>query len=288
VHCLTMALRFLAISPVLAAAVVDIPTKLITANVSMPVMSIGDGGQETGEATAITSAWLSQGGRGIDTALVYGNQQDVGKVIAESGLSREQLFVTTKVPGCTDTDAKVQQCLQELGLDYIDLLLIHFPDPDTLDCSAAWATLEQYHQQGVLKAIGLSNFNRSYLFELNKTMRVVPHMNQIQLNILEHDDDQIAATTELGINVEAYSPLGRAGHSGDIRGNPTIQRVAAAHNVSTYQVAVKWILQSGHLLTFQSSNPKHQASDADVFHFELVDDEMVELNALHSQRDVVV
>merc|ERR1712039_621585 len=101
------------------------------------------------------------------------------------------------------------------------------------------------------------------LDSLKKTMKVTPHMNQIQLNVLEHDNDQIAASLELGINVEAYSPLGRSGQSGDIPGNPTIQKIALAHNVSTYQVAVKWILQSGHTLTFQSSNPAHQASDAD-------------------------
>merc|ERR1711934_688919 len=98
----------------------------------------------------------------------------------------------------------------------------------------------------------------------------------------------IAATSEMGTLVEAYSPLGRSGQSGDIPGNPTIQKIAAAHGVSTYQVAIKWILQSGHVLTFQSSNPDHQESDADVFGFQLTAGEMSELTALHSQRSVVV
>jgi len=280
-----MALRALA-TPLLVAANVDIPTTLIAEGVHMPVISIGDGGQETGSATTITSAWLAQGGRGIDTAYAYGNQADVARVIADSGLSREELFVTTKIPGCADADSYVQKDLKQLGLDYIDLLLIHFPRKG--DCGAAWATLEKYHEQGVLKAIGVSHFERSHLDNLKKTMVVTPHVNQIQLNILTHNDDQIAASKELGIIVQAYSPLGRSGQSGDIPGNTMIQKVAAAHNVSTYQVAIKWILQSGHLLTFQSSNAEHQATDADVFHFELSEDEMATLSALQSQSSVVV
>jgi len=280
--------RVVAAFPLLASSTVDVPTKLIAPDVHMPVISIGDGGQETSEASTITTAWLSQGGRGIDTAYMYGNQKTVGQVIADSGLSREDVFVTTKIPGCKkNADSYVQKDLQQLGLDYIDLMLIHTTGTAAA-CSATWATLEGYHEQGVLKAIGVSNFKRSHLESLNKTLKVVPHVNQIQLNVLLHDDDQIAATLEMGTNVEAYSPLGRSGQSGDIPGNPTIQKIAAAHNVSTYQVAIKWILQSGHMLTFQSSSATHQASDADVFHFEMTDSEMAELNALQAQYGVVV
>merc|ERR1712062_124254 len=100
------------------------------------------------------------------------------------------------------------------------------------------------------------------------------------LNVLVRDDDQVAASQEHGMVVEAYSPLGRSGHTGDIPGNPTIQAIAAAHNVSTYQVALKWILQKGYHLTFQSSNPTHQEADANVFGFELSKTEMAELDAL--------
>lgn len=282
-----MILRALAAAaPLLVSATVDIPTKLIADDVYMPVISIGDGGQETSEASTITSAWLNQGGRGIDTAQVYGTQKTVGEVIANSGIKREDIFVTTKIPGCADAESYVQQDLQELGLDYIDLMLIHFPRKG--DCGEAWATLEDYHARGVLKAIGVSHWERKHFDDLKKTMKVTPHVNQIQLNVLEHDDDQIAASKELGVNVEAYSPLGRSGQSGDIPGNPTIQKIATAHDVSTYQVAIKWVLQSGHVLTFQSSNAEHQASDADVFDFDLTDAEMAELNALQSQHVTIV
>merc|ERR1712190_442358 len=162
-------------------------------------------------------------------------------------------------------------------------MLIHFPKGD---CATAWATMEKYHANGVLKSIGISNFKRTDIDKLKETMKVIPHVNQVQLNVLSHDDDQIEASMELGIHVEAYAPLGEDGRQ-DISGNPTIQAVANSHNVSTYQIALKWILQKGHLLTFQSANPTHQASDADIFKFNLTTDEMKRLDNLQSQSIVV-
>merc|ERR1712048_646176 len=145
------------------------------------------------------------GGRGIDTANDYGNQQDVGKVIANSGIARQEIFVTTKIPSCNETDFYVQKSLRELNVSFIDLMLIHFPSELAGgDCGAAWATLEEYHAQGVLKAIGVSHFNRSDLHTLMQTAKVTPHVNQILLNVLEYDADQIAASTELGVHVEAF------------------------------------------------------------------------------------
>ncbi|CAE7242059.1 ytbE, partial [Symbiodinium necroappetens] len=145
--------------------------------------------------------------------------------------------------------------------------------------SPAWEVLEGYHAKGVLKAIGVSNFNKSALDwavefsaqmgklawlawvweSLMKTAKVKPAVNQIELNVLEYDAEALAYAESLNITVEAYSPVGRSGHSGDISGNKVIQGVAANHNISTYQVALKWIVQHGRLLTFQSSSSAHQA-----------------------------
>merc|ERR1712039_561250 len=121
---------------------------------------------------------------------------------------------------------------------------------------------------------------------MGETVKVIPHVNQVQLNVLSHHDDQIKASMELGIHVEAYAPLGEGGRQ-DISGNPTIQAIAKNHNVSTYQIALKWILQKGHLLTFQSANPAHQESDADVFKCNLTTDEMKRLDNLQSHSIVV-
>lgn len=275
--------------PGVYATSVNIPTQLIAPGVKMPVISIGVGGNEISKATTIASTWLNLGGRGIDTALDYGDQPEVAKVIAKSGLKREELFITSKVPGCynaTSTASSIEQDLKQLATDYIDLVLIHFPVGD--DCASTWATLEDYHKQGKLKAIGVSHFKRSNIEKLMMTAKVTPAVNQVELNVLTHDDDQIASSMEHGIKVEAYCPLGRSGEAGNIPGNQVIQSVGATHNVSTYQVALRWILQHGHTLTFQSSSEVHQASDADVFGFSLSSAEMSKLDALQSTTGILV
>jgi len=281
-----MVQRALALSllPTLSLSVVEIPTKLIADDLHMPVISIGVGGTEKNEAKTIVSSWLSLGGRGIDTAAYYKNSEEVAEAIAESGISREDIFLTSKIPGCDDAEAEIQKLLQQLNTTYLDLLLIHFPSGD---CATAWATMEKYHAQGALKGIGVSNFERSDIDALKTTLKVTPLVNQVKLNVLSYNDDTINASSDTGILMEAYSPLGRGGVD-DIPGNPTIQTVAASHNVSTYQVALKWILQKGYVLTFQSSNPDHQESNANLFGFDLNDGEMQELDSLQMQENVIV
>lgn len=266
---------------------VNVPVKEVSPHVFMPAISIGTGGLESAAAFNITADWLSLGGRGIDTAWIYKDQDIVAKAVGESGVNRKDVFITTKVPGCMNTQSFIEQDLKLLGTDYIDLLLIHFPRPSS-NCGATWAVLEEYHQKGVAKAIGISNFRCEHIEALMKTAKVVPAVNQMEHNILEHDDDTIACATKHGITVEAFSPLGRSGESGNITGNDVIKSVAANHKVSAYQVAIKWILQHGHILTFQSSKKAHQESDADVFGFNLTEAEMSRLDALGKQGLQVV
>jgi len=267
------------IAPFVLVASVNVPTREIAPGVSMPLISIGTGGLESTEAINITKNWLEIGGRGVDTAYVYRNQDVVAKAIADVGLSRQDTFITSKIPGCLLTQHFVELDLQILGTDYIDLMLIHSPTPE-LECEAAWGVLEDYYRKGVLKAIGISNFKCDSIQKLMRIAKVVPAINQIQHNILEHDDDTVACMAENNIILEAYSPLGRSGESGNISGNPVIKSIAYNHNVSTYQIALKWILQNGHLLTFQSSSRDHQETDADVFKFNLTMSEMSMLGKL--------
>jgi len=261
------------------ALAMDIPTKEIAPGVHMPLLSIGTGGLESNTAQQIVTTWLQLGGFGIDTAYDYQNQDSVREAIGRAGVKREDLFITTKIPGCSNAQQRIESDLKQLGTDYIDLLLIHFPR-SLGDCVAAWKTLEDYYNHSKAKAIGVSNFKKSDLQPILKAATVVPHVNQIKLNILENDGDTIAFSTAHNITLEAYSPLGRSGHSGDIAGNTVIQSVAVTHNVSTYQIALKWILQHGHVLTFQSSSEAHQKEDADVFGFTLTREEMSKLDNL--------
>ena len=133
-----------------------------------------------------------------------------------------------------------------------------------------------------MRAIGVSNFRRSDLEALLSTAHVVPAINQVELNVLNLDDDTIAFSCVHNITIEAYSPLGHTGHSGNITANAAVHAAAAAHNVSAYQVALRWILQHGHVLTFQSSSQEHQQQDADLFSFALAAAEMAALDKQHS------
>lgn len=262
--------------PAVVAGTLSIPLRQIAHGVRMPVLSIGTGGLESKEAYTIVQDWLGLGARGVDTAWIYRDQEVVAKAISDLGVPRGEVFITTKIPGCADVKAMVEADLKQLGTDYLDLLLIHFPRMG--DCSQAWTVLEDFHARGVLKAIGVSNFRKSNLEALLKTAKVVPAVNQIEHNVLNHDDETIAFSEANNITIEAYSPLGRSNHSGDIPGNEAIQAIAASHNVSAYQVALKWILQHGHILTFQSTSQQHQQVDADLFGFNLTKEEMSTLD----------
>jgi len=258
---------------------VSIPTMEIASGVHMPILSIGTGGLESKAATTIVLDWLAINGQGVDTAFVYRNQDSVREAIAKAGVPRSKLFITSKIPGCFLAKHFLEADIRQLGLDYIDLLLIHSPRPSS-GCKSTWEVLEEYHAKGVLKAIGVSNFNTRDLTSLLSSAKVVPAVNQIEHNVLHHDDETISFCKAHNITIEAYSPLGRSNHSGDIPGNQEIQAIAAKHKVSTYQVALKWILQHGHILTFQSSSKAHQQVDAALFGFKLSPREMSKLDAL--------
>lgn len=263
----------------LAQRHVRVPTAEVAPDVNMPVLSIGTGGLESRAASEIVSNWLSLGGEGIDTAKIYRDQGVVAKAIRDAGVDRKKLFITSKIPGCLDAKANVEYDLQQLGTDYIDLLLIHFPQPFFSDCHDAWSVLEDFHSKGVLRAIGVSNFRKSNLESLLKNARVVPAVNQIEHNIFHHDDETIAFARSRNITIEAFSPLGRS-NSSDVTGSPVVRAVAESHNVSSFQVALRWILQHGHLITFQSTSKAHQSVDADIFDFELTGEEMERLDQL--------
>eukprot|EP00930_Biecheleria_cincta_P098388 TRINITY_DN90046_c0_g1_i1.p1 TRINITY_DN90046_c0_g1~~TRINITY_DN90046_c0_g1_i1.p1 ORF type:complete len:319 (+),score=63.69 TRINITY_DN90046_c0_g1_i1:87-1043(+) len=266
-----------------------LPLREIAPGVNMPVISIGVGGLESKEAATIVANWMKLGGRGVDTAFVYKDQEVVAKAIKDAGMDRKDVFITSKIPGCFNASFFVEQDLKQLGTDYIDLLLIHSPVCNDdfqncsalkWDCSATWVALESYLAVGKLKSIGVSNFKREHLEPLLAFAHVVPAVNQVQLNVLEHDDDTIAFSKAHNIIIEAYSPLGRGNHSGDIAGNKQIQHIASVYNVSTYQIAMRWLFQHGHIITFQSTSQAHQLADADIFGFNLTAGEMQMLDDL--------
>jgi len=265
-----------------------IPTKEIAPGVNMPVMSIGTWTEATKKSdlniSAIVGSWLDLGARGIDTAYVYFTQKDIAEVLAKKGIARKDLFITSKIPTCLGkaaTRSFVDYDLKALNTDYLDLMLIHAPGlPGPLGgCDDTWSVLEEYQANGKLKAIGVSNWGTKQFKSLKYKVR--PAVNQIELNVFTHDDDTITYCDANNITVEAWSPLGDPARShSSVFTDPTIKGIAGKYNISGAQVALKWILQKGHALTFLSSSKEHQANDADLFSFTLNSDDISALDSL--------
>jgi len=225
------------------------------------------------------------GFKGIDTALIYNDQADIAKAIAESGIAREDLFITSKIPGCFNGASSVDSDLKQLDTDYIDLMLIH--SPLGVSCPNTWKVLEDYVAQGKLKSIGVSNFNAKQMQKVMDVATVPIAVNQIEYNVFKHDEDVIAFCDANGITVEAYSPLSGQGGAQSVFSDETVKGIAASHNVSAAQVALRWIVQRGHTLAVLSSSSEHQANDADLWSFELTDDDMDTLTK-HQEDTVAV
>jgi len=261
----------------------SIPAQNIASGVKMPVISIGTWTEgTTANASLIVDNWLRLGGRGIDTALVYFDQSSVATSITKSGIPREDIFITTKIPGCLDAAALIERDLRDLNTTYLDLVLIHGPLPSG-HCPATWRAMEPFVQRGQVKSIGVSNFKQKDMEPILKGATVPIAVNQIEHNIFSHDDSTIAFCKAHNITVEAYSPLGSpARHKSgpSIFTDATVNSIAKAHNVSAPQVALRWVVQAGHTLTVLSEREDYDVEDANLFHFQLTNEEMNTLNAL--------
>lgn len=232
-------------------------------------------------------AALKAGYRHIDTAAAYGNEDSVGKAIADSGVAREDLFVTTKLwnadHGYEATKAALATSLQKLGLDYVDLYLIHWPNPaamrDNFEQLTAdtWKAMEELYASRKARAIGVSNFRPKHLDVLLKTAKVVPAVNQIFLNPSDMEDDVVAYNEAHGILSEAYSPLG----TGKIFGIPELKTIAAKYNKSVAQVVLRWSLQNGFLPLPKSVHADRIQQNTELFDFELSAADMETIDGMH-------
>jgi 2,5-diketo-D-gluconate reductase A len=273
------------------AAAATMETKTIAPGVEMPKVSIGTwvsgSTSKKEDPKEIVSNWLSLGFRGVDTALVYFDQKDVAETIAESGVAREDIFITSKIPDCSAVATSVDYDLKKLNSSYIDLMLIHGPIGLPGACPKAWKVLEKYVADGKLRAIGVSNFNAKQLQRIVDVATVPIAVNQIQYNVFSHDEDTIAFCDQHNITVEAWSPLNGAHGGQSVFSDDVVLGIAKEHNVSAAQVALRWILQRGHVLTVLTSNKEHQANDADLFSFTLKDEEIATLTA-HQKKTLLV
>jgi diketogulonate reductase-like aldo/keto reductase len=247
---------------------------------TIPAIGFGTWKIPPAETAASVAQALKTGYRLIDTAKIYGNEEEVGQAIRESAVARKDIFVTTKLwnedQGYETTRQALETSLQKLGLDYLDLYLIHWPATSRRHDS--WRAMVDACNEGLVKAIGVSNFTIRHLDELQRESDTLPMVNQIEFHPFLYDQQKhlLNYCYDHHIQVEAYSPLSR----GVKKDNPVVTQVAEAHGVSTAQVLLRWCLQHGTVVLPRSANPEHIAENFDVFSFELSPEEMLALNSL--------
>ncbi|MGK5506482.1 aldo/keto reductase [Brevibacillus formosus] len=257
--------------------------------VKMPWLGLGvfkvEEGQELEQAVKTA---IKHGYRSIDTAAIYNNEEGVGRGIRaglqEAGITREDLFVTSKVwnadLGYESTLAAYETSLKKLGLEYLDLYLIHWPVEGKF--KQAWRALETLYKKGLVKAIGVSNFHVHHLEELLKDAEIKPMVNQVEFHPRLSQDELRAYCKEQGIQFEAWSPL----MQGQLLDNPVLKGIAEKYGKSIAQVIIRWDLQNG-VVTIPKSTKEHRiVENASVFDFELSKEDMEMIHALNQNHRV--
>ena len=256
------------------------PTLTLANGVTMPLLGLGTWPMNDSEAAVAVANALDMGYRLVDTAENYENERGVGEGIRKSGVSRADVFVTTKfnrkwhsVEGAREA---CEASLARMGLDYIDLLLVHWPNPDQDRFVEAYQGLVRLLDAGLVRAIGTSNFKPAHLQRLFD-LGLVPHLNQIQLDPYHLRNDLVDIHRAKGIATGAWRPLG-CGNA--MLADPLITAVAERHGRSTAQVILRWLTQQGFVATPKSADPLRQAQNLDIFDFTLSADEMAVLGTL--------
>lgn len=257
-----------------------VPTITLNNGITMPQLGFGVFQVTDEETTAAVATALETGYRSIDTAAIYGNEAGVGRALAESGIAREELFITTKLwladLGRDKTRAALLTSLEKLGLDHVDLYLIHWPGTDTDAYLESWQVLEELQAEGLTRAIGVSNFAPEQLERIVALGGTVPAVNQIELHPLLQNRETAAVNLAHGIATEAWSPLAQ----GAALVEPAVLAAAAAHGVTPAQVLIRWHLQSGNVVIPKSVTASRMAANFDVLGFELSDGEMTAIDGL--------
>ena len=259
----------------------SVPNVALNDENTMPALGLGVAELSDAETERAVSAALEIGYRLIDTASVYGNEAAVGRAIAASGIPRAELFITTKLAnadqGLASTQAACTASLERLGLDYVDLYLIHWPAPQLGKYVDSFGGLIQARGEGQARSIGVCNFPEEHLETVIDLTFVTPAVNQIELHPLLNQAELRAANAAHDVVTEAYSPLA----VGRLLDNPTVASVAAEYSRTPAQVLIRWSLQLGNVVIPRSAKPERIAENIDVFDFELAAQHMDALNGLN-------
>lgn len=260
---------------------------VLSNHLTLPPIGYGTYNMSDEETEKAVKEALSAGYRLIDGAAFYGNEKGVGKGIAVSGISREEILVTSKVwnrdRGYEKTKAAFQKTLSDLGLAYLDLYLIHWPAntkkygaPAIRENQETWRALEDLYMDGYIRSIGVSNFLPHHLEELAETARIMPMVDQLEIHPGWLQKEAVDYCQSRGIVVEAWAPLGRMTMAGDA----AISSIADAHGKTAAQISLRWEIQHGILPIPKSSHPERMKQNLSVFDFSLTEKEMATLDAL--------
>ncbi|MHA7305168.1 aldo/keto reductase [Arthrobacter sp. TMN-49] len=261
------------------------PKYTLNNGVSIDVLGYGVYKVPADDCVDLVATALDTGYRTVDTAALYGNEEGVGAAIAgavAAGTPREELFVTSKVwnteQGYDATLAAFDATMDRLGLDYLDMFLIHWPCPERQLFIPTYKALESLYQQGRVRAIGVSNFEAEHLEQLLDACQVVPAVNQVELHPRLPQTELRALHAELGIATQAWSPLAR----GAILDDPVLAELATAHARTVAQIVLRWHVQSGHLVIPKASSARRLRENLHVFDFSLSEPDMARIAALES------
>ncbi|MEQ6900811.1 aldo/keto reductase [Nocardioides sp. YIM 152588] len=259
----------------------QVPLVTLNDGTDLPAIGFGTYPLTGAEGEAAIRGALDAGYRLLDTAVNYGNEEEVGRALRASGVPRDEVWLTSKIPGrhhgYDDAIASTKESLQRLGVDHLDLHLIHWPNPSVDRYAEAWRALVDLRQQGLVRSIGVSNFTEAHLDRIIAETGVTPAVNQIELHPYFPQVAMRAANEARGIQTESWSPMGKRQAPFT---EPAVADAAAAHGVTPGQVILRWQLQIGSLPIPKSATPSRQRENLDVFGFELSTDEVEAITEL--------
>jgi diketogulonate reductase-like aldo/keto reductase len=264
---------------------VGAPTIELNDGHRFPELGLGTYGLNGDEGTAAVGAAIASGYRLLDTALNYGNEDAVGRAVRESSVAREDLVVTSKLPGrhhgYDEAHRSIDETLGNLGLDHVDLYLIHWPNPSVDKFVDTWKAFVDLRDSGKVRSIGVSNFTPEHLHRIVDATGVAPAVNQVELHPYFPQAELREVHQELGIVTESWSPLAKRS---ELLTEQPVVAAASAHGVTPSQVVLRWHVQLGAVPVPKSGDPDRQRENLDVFGFELTDDEVRAISGLERGR----
>ncbi len=258
----------------------DVPSLSLSDGFTIPQLGLGVWQIPDAQTGAVVASAIEKGYRLLDGAFIYGNEAGLGEGVRLAGLPRKDLFITTKVwnadQGRSKARASVARSLEVMGLDYLDLVLIHWPCPVKDRYVETWEAMIEMQAEGLMRSIGVSNFNADHVDRITAVTGVAPVLNQIEVNPKMANSALRAANASRGIVTQAWTPLGE----GKAFSFPHIADICARTGKSPAQVTLRWHMQLGHSTVTRAESPEHQAENLDIFDFELTPEDMAAIATL--------